>query len=57
MRYLSSTHGEVLEPSGTAAVAAALDPVDWLAGSRVAAVLTGRNVSEQRFRSLVDRMH
>jgi threonine dehydratase len=53
MRWLAAAHQQIVEPSGAAALAAVLDPGSGLAGARVAAVLTGRNVGLPRYLDLL----
>jgi threonine dehydratase len=53
MAWLAHHHQQLTEPSGVAALAAALDPPSELAGARVGVLLTGRNIGLRRFLDLV----
>lgn len=51
--WLAATHQQIVEPSGAAALAAALGAPTELAGARVGVILTGRNVGLDRYRALL----
>jgi threonine dehydratase len=53
MRWMVTRHRIIVEPSGTAAIAAILRDRQLLKGRRVAAVISGGNVAWTRFLSLV----
>lgn len=53
MRMLLSDAGLVVEPAGAAGVAAAKKLTAELAGKRVAIIVTGGNITPERFRELV----
>lgn len=54
MRFMIHHHRMIIEPSGAGAVAAVLAAGPALRGMRVAVVVSGGNVSWDRFRRLVD---
>jgi threonine dehydratase len=51
MRHLHVDAGLVVEPSGTAGLAAIAERMRELAGKRVATILTGGNLTEEQVRS------
>ncbi|MGH3735336.1 MAG: threonine ammonia-lyase [Micromonosporaceae bacterium] len=53
--WLAATHQQIVEPSGAAALAAALSAPEELAGARVGVILTGRNIGFDRYRALLAR--
>lgn len=53
MAWLADNHQQIVEPSGAAALAAALDPPAELAGARVGVLLTGRNIGLARYLDLL----
>jgi threonine dehydratase len=53
MRWLAAEHQQIVEPSGAAALAVALDRPAALGDARVGVVLTGRNVGLARYLELI----
>lgn len=53
MAWLADHHQQIVEPSGAAALAAALAAPAELAGARVGVLLTGRNIGLPRYLDLV----
>jgi threonine dehydratase len=53
--WLTATHQQIVEPSGAAALAAALEAPAELVGARVGVLLTGRNIGLDRYRSLLEQ--
>ena len=53
MRLMAKHHQQIVEPSGIAAVAAVMKMADQLSGKKIAAIVTGRNISYGEFNILV----
>ncbi len=53
MKWMLDYHQHVVEPSGAAAVAALLQNPEKLMGRKVAATITGRNISRSRLMALI----
>lgn len=53
MKWMLDHHQHVVEPSGAAAVAALLQNPEHLSGRKVAATITGRNISRSRLMALI----
>lgn len=53
MFWMLDHHQQVVEPSGVAAVAGGIRYAGELAGRRTAVVVTGGNISGERYRSLI----
>ncbi len=52
MKWLLEHHGHIIEPSGAASVAALLNSGREFMGNKVVAIITGANISHQRFKNL-----
>lgn len=54
MKWMLDHHQHVIEPSGAAAIAALLQNPENLSGRKVAATITGRNISRSRLMALIE---
>ena len=53
MKWVLDHHQHMIEPSGAAAVAAILQNREQLMNRKIAATITGRNISRSRLLSLI----